>query len=248
MPACSATNLPRVDDVLATLQVSSHKCKVMYYTEVLGSEDFRFVNVWVIDRQKHNFVSILYTCSLYVSIFLQFFRCLTMVYSFDFKLFLSFMFSHFSLLSSLRFPSLQPTTYLICHVPIMTFMNCLTSIRIFLAQSYKMRILLSLGNSVNLFLSNPLLFFVPHNPIFVLLLPLLFLLLVLLLLCLLPMKNRLLWCAEFVSGSVFAPFPEALDPHPHCRCCWLLIWILLSESQDSNAAKRCLIASVFAQN
>uniref|UniRef100_A0A672I7T6 SEC14-like protein 1 n=1 Tax=Salarias fasciatus TaxID=181472 RepID=A0A672I7T6_SALFA len=41
MPACSATNLPRVDDVLATLQVSSHKCKVMYYTEVLGSEDFR---------------------------------------------------------------------------------------------------------------------------------------------------------------------------------------------------------------
>ncbi|KAG8015053.1 SEC14-like protein 1, partial [Nibea albiflora] len=40
MPACSATNLPRVDDVLATLQVSSHKCKVMYYTEVLGSEDF----------------------------------------------------------------------------------------------------------------------------------------------------------------------------------------------------------------
>lgn len=43
MPACSATNLPRVDDVLATLQVSSHKCKVMYYTEVLGSEDFRSV-------------------------------------------------------------------------------------------------------------------------------------------------------------------------------------------------------------
>ncbi|XP_034043305.1 SEC14-like protein 1 isoform X2 [Thalassophryne amazonica] len=41
MAACAATNLPRVDDVLATLQVSSHKCKVMYYTEVLGSEDFR---------------------------------------------------------------------------------------------------------------------------------------------------------------------------------------------------------------
>ncbi|XP_032392844.1 SEC14-like protein 1 isoform X2 [Etheostoma spectabile] len=41
MPACAATNLPRVDDVLATLQVSSHKCKVMFYTEVLGSEDFR---------------------------------------------------------------------------------------------------------------------------------------------------------------------------------------------------------------
>lgn len=45
MPACSATNLPRVDDVLATLQVSSHKCKVMYYTEVLGSEDFRLVSL-----------------------------------------------------------------------------------------------------------------------------------------------------------------------------------------------------------
>lgn len=43
MPACAATNLPRVDDVLATLQVSSHKCKVMFYTEVLGSEDFRSV-------------------------------------------------------------------------------------------------------------------------------------------------------------------------------------------------------------
>lgn len=42
MPACAATNLPRVDDVLASLQVSSHKCKVMYYTEVIGSEDFRF--------------------------------------------------------------------------------------------------------------------------------------------------------------------------------------------------------------
>lgn len=40
-PACAATNLPRVDDVLASLQVSSHKCKVMYYTEVIGSEDFR---------------------------------------------------------------------------------------------------------------------------------------------------------------------------------------------------------------
>lgn len=47
MPACSATNLPRVDDVLATLQVSSHKCKVMYYTEVLGSEDFRSVTLSV---------------------------------------------------------------------------------------------------------------------------------------------------------------------------------------------------------
>lgn len=49
MAACSATNLPRVDDVLATLQVSSHKCKVMYYTEVLGSEDFRLVCGWTME-------------------------------------------------------------------------------------------------------------------------------------------------------------------------------------------------------
>lgn len=41
MPACAAT-LPRVDDMLASLQVPSHKCKVMYYTEVIGSEDFRY--------------------------------------------------------------------------------------------------------------------------------------------------------------------------------------------------------------
>ncbi|XP_075999333.1 SEC14-like protein 1 [Genypterus blacodes] len=40
-PACSASSLPVVDDVLASLQVSSHKCKVMYYTEVLASQDFR---------------------------------------------------------------------------------------------------------------------------------------------------------------------------------------------------------------
>ncbi|KAF7663296.1 hypothetical protein LDENG_00214340 [Lucifuga dentata] len=40
-PACSASSLPRMDDVLASLQVSSHKCKVMYYTEVLASHDFR---------------------------------------------------------------------------------------------------------------------------------------------------------------------------------------------------------------
>ncbi|KAK0131849.1 SEC14-like protein 1 [Merluccius polli] len=45
MQACAATSLPRVDDVLATLQVSSHKCKVMYYTEVLGSEDFRLTRL-----------------------------------------------------------------------------------------------------------------------------------------------------------------------------------------------------------
>ncbi|XP_043945405.1 SEC14-like protein 5 isoform X2 [Protopterus annectens] len=42
MPSSSsASSLPRVDDVLASLQVSSHKCKVMYYTEVLASEEFR---------------------------------------------------------------------------------------------------------------------------------------------------------------------------------------------------------------
>ncbi|TWW69618.1 SEC14-like protein 1 [Takifugu flavidus] len=40
-PAGTASNISRVDDVLASLQVSSHKCKIMYYTEVLASHDFR---------------------------------------------------------------------------------------------------------------------------------------------------------------------------------------------------------------
>ncbi|KGL79790.1 SEC14-like 5, partial [Tinamus guttatus] len=38
---CSGTSLPRVDDVLASLQVSSHRCKIIYYYEVLASKDFR---------------------------------------------------------------------------------------------------------------------------------------------------------------------------------------------------------------
>ncbi|KAG9473476.1 hypothetical protein GDO78_013590, partial [Eleutherodactylus coqui] len=37
----SSSSMVRVDDVLASLQGSSHKCKVMYYFEVLASEDFR---------------------------------------------------------------------------------------------------------------------------------------------------------------------------------------------------------------
>ncbi|XP_061702301.1 SEC14-like protein 1 isoform X3 [Syngnathoides biaculeatus] len=40
-PAASASSLSYVDDVLASLQVSSHKCKIMYYTEVLASQDIR---------------------------------------------------------------------------------------------------------------------------------------------------------------------------------------------------------------
>ncbi|RXN27842.1 SEC14 1 isoform X2 [Labeo rohita] len=40
-PSCTSSSRPRVDDVLASLQVSSHKCKVMYFTEVLQSTDFR---------------------------------------------------------------------------------------------------------------------------------------------------------------------------------------------------------------
>lgn len=40
-PTCTSSSRPRVDDVLASLQVSSHKCKVMYFTEVLQSTDFR---------------------------------------------------------------------------------------------------------------------------------------------------------------------------------------------------------------
>ncbi|XP_048350661.1 SEC14-like protein 5 [Sphaerodactylus townsendi] len=39
--ACAGTSLSRVDDVLASLQVSNHKCKIMYYYEVLASKEFR---------------------------------------------------------------------------------------------------------------------------------------------------------------------------------------------------------------
>ncbi|KAM4697984.1 SEC14-like protein 5 [Rhinophrynus dorsalis] len=35
------SSIARVDDVLASLQGSGHKCKLMYYYEVLASEDFR---------------------------------------------------------------------------------------------------------------------------------------------------------------------------------------------------------------
>ncbi|RMC17892.1 hypothetical protein DUI87_05561 [Hirundo rustica rustica] len=38
---CSSSSLPRVDDVLASLQGSGHKCKLIYYYEVLASKDFR---------------------------------------------------------------------------------------------------------------------------------------------------------------------------------------------------------------
>uniref|UniRef100_A0A8C1QZR0 SEC14-like lipid binding 1 n=1 Tax=Cyprinus carpio TaxID=7962 RepID=A0A8C1QZR0_CYPCA len=41
VPSCTSSSRPRVDDVLASLQVSSHKCRVMYFTEVLRSTDFR---------------------------------------------------------------------------------------------------------------------------------------------------------------------------------------------------------------
>ncbi|XP_051995931.1 SEC14-like protein 1 [Xyrauchen texanus] len=41
IPTCISSSRPRVDDVLASLQVSSHKCKLMYFTEVLQSTDFR---------------------------------------------------------------------------------------------------------------------------------------------------------------------------------------------------------------
>nr|XP_061837561.1 SEC14-like protein 1 [Nerophis lumbriciformis] len=37
----SSSSLPSVDDMLASLQVSPHKCKIMYYTEVLASQDIR---------------------------------------------------------------------------------------------------------------------------------------------------------------------------------------------------------------
>lgn len=44
-PSCTSSSRPRVDDVLASLQVSSHKCRVMYFTEVLLSTDFRSVSL-----------------------------------------------------------------------------------------------------------------------------------------------------------------------------------------------------------
>ncbi|XP_059369412.1 SEC14-like protein 1 [Carassius carassius] len=44
-PSCTSSSRPRVDDVLASLQVSSHKCRVMYFTEVLRSTDFRSVSL-----------------------------------------------------------------------------------------------------------------------------------------------------------------------------------------------------------
>lgn len=118
MPACSATNLPRVDDVLATLQVSSHKCKVMYYTEVLGSEDFRLVTL--------SLCVFVCTCVVkYETIHCSHFTCVKCVHlcpyfdvsgmftmmldSFDLTHF-SYMTAHFSLLLSLSFPPLQPTS------------------------------------------------------------------------------------------------------------------------------------------
>uniref|UniRef100_A0A670YGX1 SEC14 like lipid binding 5 n=1 Tax=Pseudonaja textilis TaxID=8673 RepID=A0A670YGX1_PSETE len=39
---CTGTSLSRVDDVLATLQVSNHKCKILYYYEVLASKEDLF--------------------------------------------------------------------------------------------------------------------------------------------------------------------------------------------------------------
>uniref|UniRef100_A0A2I2ZHF1 SEC14 like lipid binding 1 n=1 Tax=Gorilla gorilla gorilla TaxID=9595 RepID=A0A2I2ZHF1_GORGO len=41
VPVCTISSLPQVDDVLASLQISLHNCKVMYYAKVIGSEDFR---------------------------------------------------------------------------------------------------------------------------------------------------------------------------------------------------------------
>ncbi|XP_076153858.1 SEC14-like protein 1 isoform X2 [Alosa pseudoharengus] len=39
--ACSGSSLARVDDMLASLQGAPHRCRVLYYTEVLQSRDFR---------------------------------------------------------------------------------------------------------------------------------------------------------------------------------------------------------------
>ncbi|XP_062381807.1 SEC14-like protein 1 [Sardina pilchardus] len=39
--ACSGSSLARVDDMLASLQGAPHRCRVLYYTEVLQSQHFR---------------------------------------------------------------------------------------------------------------------------------------------------------------------------------------------------------------
>ncbi|XP_069502154.1 SEC14-like protein 5 isoform X2 [Ambystoma mexicanum] len=39
--SCTSTSIVSVDDVLASLQGSSHRCKLLYYYEVLASKDFR---------------------------------------------------------------------------------------------------------------------------------------------------------------------------------------------------------------
>ncbi|XP_031417349.1 SEC14-like protein 1 isoform X3 [Clupea harengus] len=39
--ACSGSSLARVDDMLASLQGAPHRCRILYYTEVLQSQDFR---------------------------------------------------------------------------------------------------------------------------------------------------------------------------------------------------------------
>uniref|UniRef100_A0A8C3RWP6 SEC14 like lipid binding 5 n=1 Tax=Chelydra serpentina TaxID=8475 RepID=A0A8C3RWP6_CHESE len=55
---CSGTSLPRVDDVLASLQVSSHKCKLMYYFEVLASKDFRNYDLMLAAHSKQTRLSL----------------------------------------------------------------------------------------------------------------------------------------------------------------------------------------------
>ncbi|XP_044534196.1 SEC14-like protein 5 [Gracilinanus agilis] len=39
--ACAASSLPRMDDALTSVQSPGHKCKLLYYYEVLASVDFR---------------------------------------------------------------------------------------------------------------------------------------------------------------------------------------------------------------
>uniref|UniRef100_A0A8C8GRN2 SEC14 like lipid binding 1 n=1 Tax=Oncorhynchus tshawytscha TaxID=74940 RepID=A0A8C8GRN2_ONCTS len=65
MPGSASTNLPRVDDVLASLQVSSHKCKVMYYTEVIGSEDFRLVATCISGFPNWLLAGVFFVCFLH---------------------------------------------------------------------------------------------------------------------------------------------------------------------------------------
>lgn len=87
--------------------------------------------------------------------------------------------------------------------------NALKSIMSLQAHSFEMMMLPLLGNFFNPSFS------VRSTSVLSLTIPFL-------LFCLSPVKNGLLWCAEFVSGSVFALFSFSCSSS---SLLWLLIWV-----------------------